>query len=249
MDTLRDRLAKRRRRGFSLLELLVALAVLALIVLMTSLVFQQTSGIWQNATRASGLDMVARGIVAQIQADLEQAVPAANYTNTCKQYITHNFIPTDARPLHFIVLRDSAGSATGREAVSVAYRFDGDRNVVQRCEIPLEFKVSGVDAWWEYTKGSPDSFSPPSSEWKDIAGQSDNAKITELKFDIIDPDNVWTLADDRKWTLPPRVDITAKMHYESINYQTFAGRSFGPDTEPDPSDKKKPDDIYVGGGR
>ena len=201
------------RRGFSLLELLVALAVLTVIVVMTSLVFQQTSGIWQNTARANGLDMAARGIIAKIQADLEQAVPAANYNG-----ISHGF---GSSSIEFIMCCESDGGSNGleREAVKVKYEWGGGN--LKRTETRLEF---------DGTMWGPGG----NTITKTMPGRVENAEISRIQFVITGGDTK---------NLPKRVDIEAEVHYGEIKYQSFAGRSLGPNQK---DDKKA---IYVGGGK
>jgi len=230
------------RRGFSLLELLVALAVLTIIVLMTSKVFQQSSGIWQNAARSDGVDMIARGIVAQIQTDLERAVPISNYTNNTSN-LKHSFAE---KKVEFVMLRDSPAGG-GREVFMVLYECKdgstGKGGEVTRTETPLEYKVS-TGRW---AKGTPVTT-------KNLASSNDKIPIESLKFKT-DSDYDSLPSNRKDYELPRRIDIEAAILFEpgQFKFKTFAGRSFGPNKiQEDIGDNTvngeyKGDDIFVGG--
>jgi len=104
------------KRAFTLIEILVALAVLSMIVLMMSMSFQQSADAWTTASHRAGMDIMARGVVGRIEMDLMQAVPALNYTTnnaTLKQTFTGNEIS---------FLRLKAGTQSQRELRRVTYR-------------------------------------------------------------------------------------------------------------------------------
>jgi len=232
------------QRGFSLLELLVALAVLMLIVLIVSIVFQQTSTIWQGTSSQTGLDMVVRGIVARIQADMAQAVPASNfitYDNTSKTIInkrvTHSFSTTGASEVYFIMLREAPDKT--REACAVRYTFAKPN--VTRDEVPLEFER---DIGWKDI-----NWSHPDKNSQNMGGEVQNARITSIAFKSIFPsppslsDNLPYLpTEHEKYVLPVYMDIDVKVEYDNETYSAFAARSRGPDKI-----LFTKDDIYVGG--
>ena len=63
-----------RRRGFTLIEVIVATGILLIIVMMVGGLFSQASSVWDSGyVRAEG-GMVARAIVGSIQRDLQTAV-------------------------------------------------------------------------------------------------------------------------------------------------------------------------------
>ncbi|MGI6495761.1 MAG: PulJ/GspJ family protein [Kiritimatiellia bacterium] len=63
------------RKGFSLIEILVATTILIAIVLMVSLVFQQSIGSWASGSRRADTQMTVRAIIGSIQRDLVNAIP------------------------------------------------------------------------------------------------------------------------------------------------------------------------------
>ena len=71
---MKTRSAQRRRRGFTLIEVMVATGILLIIVMMVGGLFTQASSVWDAGyVRAEG-GMVARAIVGAIQRDLQTAV-------------------------------------------------------------------------------------------------------------------------------------------------------------------------------
>jgi len=116
--------------GFSLLEILVALAVLMIIALMVSMVFRQSSEIWNSSSKRAEVEMVARGIVSRIQEDLAQAIPVSSYTNSVIAgggvAFTHTFTTTE---VGFVVLREkgpyfityNTGSGIQRSETRIIY--------------------------------------------------------------------------------------------------------------------------------
>ena len=67
------------RSGFSLIEVLVATALLVMIVLMLSQVFHASTTAWDSGlTRTQGA-MTIRAVVGAIERDLRNAVNATNF--------------------------------------------------------------------------------------------------------------------------------------------------------------------------
>lgn len=60
--------------GFSLIEILVATTILIIIVLMVSMVFQQSISSWSSGSRRADTQMVVRTITGSIQRDLVNAI-------------------------------------------------------------------------------------------------------------------------------------------------------------------------------
>ncbi len=63
----------RRKTGFSLLELLVAMAIFVMIVLMMSTVFHQSSVAWDSGTRKAQNGMTARAVLGFMARELMEA--------------------------------------------------------------------------------------------------------------------------------------------------------------------------------
>ena len=205
--------------GFSLLEILVALAVLSIIVLLVSMTFKQTSDIWNSSSQRVGLEMAARGIVGRMQEEMSLAVPAANYTNITSKAITHNL---KSFPITFIMLKESVPGQ--REAHQIRYTFSGGE--VRRYERPLIFDGT---AW------------ALGSESSTVMNDTESGRIVSL--DVTIPAGL-SQGDD--WSLPSRVDIKAEIQYRE-KHAFFIGLSTGRDKRVDDYDNDKGDDVFVGG--
>jgi hypothetical protein len=71
--------ARDGRGGFSLLEILLAVTVLILIVMMMSLVFQQTQNAWSSGVRTTNVDTTLRTVLGFVERDLTHAIDATPY--------------------------------------------------------------------------------------------------------------------------------------------------------------------------
>ncbi len=69
----------RAKYGFTLLEVLVAMAILMIIVLMMATLFHQSSMAWDNGLRQAEMSIQARAAMSMIRKDLSQAVASGGY--------------------------------------------------------------------------------------------------------------------------------------------------------------------------
>lgn len=209
------------RQGFTLLEVLVALAVLSMIVLMMSMSFQQSADAWTTASHRAGMDMMARSIVGRIEMDLMQAVPPVpNYTLATNNLgvLEQTFTPTK---ISFLRLKAGASGTAQHELRKVTYSNAG--GVIKREERLLN-----------YSSGSW-------SQGESVADEPMNETETAFAaFEFRIPNN----PSGGNWTyeLPTSVDVFARVVYKG-RFAHFEARSFGPDG---PNAKEK-DYIYVGG--
>lgn len=67
------------KSGFSLIEILIATTILLVIVVMASMVFQQTSGAFESGDRKIKSQVALRNVVGMITRDLGQMVDSAEY--------------------------------------------------------------------------------------------------------------------------------------------------------------------------
>lgn len=63
-----------RRGGFTLLEILVAIAILAIIVIIVSQIFGQSRAAWESGHRKTGANMEARACITLMAEELSRAV-------------------------------------------------------------------------------------------------------------------------------------------------------------------------------
>jgi prepilin-type N-terminal cleavage/methylation domain-containing protein len=68
-----------RRSGFTLIEILVATTILLVIVILASLVFQQTTGAYQTGERKVNAQVALRNVVGAMTRDLALAVDSGDY--------------------------------------------------------------------------------------------------------------------------------------------------------------------------
>lgn len=71
----------RRERGFTLIELMVATAILVMIVLIMSSVFHQSSLAWNAGSRESADNTTARAVLAFMAREMSEAVAYGDYLN------------------------------------------------------------------------------------------------------------------------------------------------------------------------
>lgn len=69
----------RGRGGFSLIEILIATTILLVIVILASMVFQQTTGAYQTGERKVNAQVALRNILGSITRDLALAVDSSKY--------------------------------------------------------------------------------------------------------------------------------------------------------------------------
>ena len=113
--------ASGKSSGFSLLEILMAVTVLTIIVLMTSLVFQQTQNAWSSGVRTASLDTTLRTTMGFLERDLTHAIDATPYaiTGVCN---ATNTIPLGATGgFELMTLDGDATSTTNRMPQLVDY--------------------------------------------------------------------------------------------------------------------------------
>ena len=110
--------ASGKSSGFSLLEILMAVTVLTIIVLMTSLVFQQTQNAWSSGVRTASLDTTLRTVLGFIERDLTHAIDATPYG---LGNIT-NSIPPNAS-FYLMTLDGDATTSTNRMPQWVEYTY------------------------------------------------------------------------------------------------------------------------------
>ena len=152
------------KRGFTLLEVLVAMSILMLIVLMMSTLFHQSSMAWDNGLRQAQMSIQARSALSRIRNDLSQAVASADYP--CK---------ISASSIDIYVLDKLSEDEDDRRAVKhVVYSGKIDRH---ESEVALDGSdrnrrggkfLDSVDSFKVDTSPNWDGSSDTLPEWVDV---------------------------------------------------------------------------------
>ncbi len=209
------------RNGFSMIEVLVASAILTVIVMMLAMLFQQTSVAWRTGLmRANGF-MQLRSYIGAIQRDASAAIDAKNIPdkllyNGKKQSFT-------ASEISFYTL---TGTDTNRSLKYVTHLNTGERE---------QYKLVYSGTTWSWEKDGDRT-----SLLKFLEnGSEDDATIDPQKFkfkfsDGTERDNRGAVVADRN-RLPLYIMIEARITQEGKLYEVGAS-SDGPDKKPDTDD-------------
>jgi len=126
------------QRGFTLLEVLVAMGILMMIVLMMSTLFHSSTIAWDNGLRQAEMSIQARAAMSLMQQDLAQAVCSDEFGTT----LTCN-IGNDPTLMEFCTLGVTTGDV--RTIKSVMYEFkNGSLNRMTDKLVPTSDGQYGV---------------------------------------------------------------------------------------------------------
>jgi prepilin-type N-terminal cleavage/methylation domain-containing protein len=131
--------ARRGRRGFTLVELLVAMSMLVVIVMIIGMFFQRASVAWDTGARKAEVLLTGRAVADYISQEMEMAMPIANTWNV------------SGSSASFMILGEA--TATLRATQTVSYAFSG--GVVTRNGQPMCEGVGGLDFVEEVVTGDP----------------------------------------------------------------------------------------------
>lgn len=192
--------------GFSLIEVLVATAILIMIVSMLGLTFRQSSMAWDSGIRrAEGISGV-RAVVGAIERDLRAATDAREFG------LTQEF---STSKLKFVALLEpETGEKNADQRIPTLITYEGGTSV-QRTATRL---TCNGGSW--STSGGTDT-----STLLDSTG---NEKVS-IKFKVVKSD---TASSD---ALPASVTISAEL-VSSDKFSGLSVRSYGPDGKPDTRD-------------
>lgn len=138
-------------KGFSLIEVLVATTILIIIVLMVSMVFQQSIGSWSSGSRRADSQMIMRTIVGSIERDLVNAIPdEGNVWNNNKiSFLAVAGTPQGANPSAIQEITYSySGGIVSRE-------IDGDKVAMNESFKLDTFEFSYPASWTSAGGGLP----------------------------------------------------------------------------------------------
>jgi prepilin-type N-terminal cleavage/methylation domain-containing protein len=117
-------LVRESRSGFSLIELIVAITIFAIIALGLAATFDKGTVAWENGTRRTQQALAGRACLDIIAYDLSQAIANAEF-------------PCDfnsGSKLEFYSLSEPRSQADAHEAVKIIYEVNGDNLLVRITE-------------------------------------------------------------------------------------------------------------------
>jgi len=198
----------KRRRGFSLLELLMAVTVLIIIVMIIALVFQQAHTAWGTGTRKAGAETTLRAIMGVIERDLTHAVDATQFG----QANTFTEISGSDGTITFVTL-----DGTNRMPQQVQYTYTSSAGTLTRSIAQLIAGSSPSN--WTVLASSP------------AACINGSQPLSAFAFHVIA-----AASTDVAPGLPQRVEIEAHL-VKNGNFAVVSGWSLGRNRTGHPEDK------------
>lgn len=216
--------------GFSLIEVMVATAVLLVVVLMVGAVFRQASSSWDSGyARAEG-GMIVRGVLGSIQRELSQAVDGRQFEPAW----THDGVPVYVSGGTLEFVRPHFDQETKEERYLLVTYTAGSGSVKRSSK---KLKWNAVSQEWSTEAGDKPA---------DVYNQAGNAAFTaDFQFDadeVSDP-GVGRNPDGTPkqgvfWTVPT-VSLRVELHRTGA-FSGLTVLSFGRDGK-----KGTDDDIEV----
>ena len=196
----------RSRGGFTLIEILVATTILLVIVILASMVFQQTTGAYQTGERKVNAQVALRNIIGSMTRDLALAVDSDDYEGIDNDFASGGmtFIALTGKPGF-----DAAGNENQdcRTAHVITYSSNGKRS-----EQALSCTMSGGRPKWNKKGERVEADLYDSSSYEGVGN-------IDMSFEYAWPEN------DPDSTLPERVYIRAEL--ESNGSVTTVGAGSG----------------------
>lgn len=199
------------RRGFSLIEVLVAMTILVVIVLIVARVFQQTGLAWSIGLRRANTQASTRAVVGSLSRDLASAVDPATFlpmdgegnVDLTKADELNEQISVDGNTLSFWTLRtpgddDPTAAMADRPDRAVAYityTFGTDVKREERFFENGQLTAAGRTA--EFPIGSGGSVSARSVTLSETSGETESSAFGDaLGIEItVSPATPPTIAD------------------------------------------------------
>ncbi len=243
---MKQALLKRGGSGFSLIEVMVATAILMVVVLMIGAVFRQASSSWDSGyARAEG-GMIVRGVIGSIERELSGAVDGRMFGSVWSYDDVPVFV--EKSKLAFICFKEATGSGTStiREPHLIVYTWGGG-------EMKRSDKVLRV-VGGEWKAGTEDTTIIYSEESSSSSKSPYSAKFEFVQTDVPhDPSGIRTYENVANNGVTFSNEIFWNVASVSINVSltrtgSFSGlevTSFGRNGVPDSDIKTKNDDIIV----
>lgn len=243
--------SRQRRGGFSLIEVMVATAILMVIVLMIGGVFRQSSSAWDvGYARAEG-GMIVRGVIGSIQRELSRAVDGRIFGGVWSH---DGPVEVTDTTLAFICYKEGSGTgdAAVREPHLIEYKWTGSK--MERHDSVLVLSSSG-GAW----SAGPDNPSVVYSEEDSDSAERRASYSADFEFEANEIDvgssdpnepptgvrshEVGDFAEEKFWNIPSvriRVTLTRTGSFSGLEV-----RSYGPNGVEDADAETKDDDIVT----
>jgi prepilin-type N-terminal cleavage/methylation domain-containing protein len=171
-----------RRSGFSLIEILVATTILLVIVILASLVFQQTTGAYQTGERKVNAQVALRNVVGALTRDLALAVDSDHYSGVDNDFSegSLSFVALTGTPGRDVRGEENDKSKDYRTARYITYSSNG-----QRTEHPMTCRWENGQLKWKKEGGVTSSLFDKDSYSDD---QDTHSKVTfNMTFDYDGP--------------------------------------------------------------
>jgi len=221
------RLSPFSRRGFSLVEIMVAMVILVIIVLIVAGIFQQTSLAWSLGLRRADAQSVTRAVVGSLGRDLSMIVDPYNFVALDQSSESADPLGSDyddgklSSSLDFYILRPpqdakerlkGTGSGSKRELYRIRYT---GGSTVTRTEEPFEggsstrteYALKGGSVTFEmlsnasrYDSAYTSAYDLPGVQIKVRPQTPPNVNDYEIAVGSCGPDGKWGTEDDiRSW--------------------------------------------------
>jgi len=144
---------KRDRSGFTLLEILVAMAILMVIVLMMATLFHQSSIAWESGLRQAEMTMQARAAISLLRRDLTEAIAADDIVEKSPDGGLQAEIANGASGLSFWRYGEPDRVSGERALRRVEYWLAGDQ--LMREESSVKTTPQSATTFGRYVQGTP----------------------------------------------------------------------------------------------
>ena len=222
--------------GFTLIEVMIATAILLMMTIMMGSLFRQASSAWDAGNAKAEGGMIVRGVVGAITRDMATAVDGRAYGQSAA-------FSCSGSSLSFVCLKPTVhNGVTNREPHLITYT---GGNVVTRTD-----KVRSGSSWANYEGGSSviydgdakgygakftfEAIEPPPSS-KTNPTSSDSVR-TGSGYEGLDG------ADDFAWSGPASVKVTLKLTQDG-SFSGLGVRSWGPNGIEGSKPGRENDDI------
>ena len=215
----------KRNEGFTLIELVVATAILLVLTFMVGAMFRQATSAWDTGRVRGEGNMVARAIVGSVSRDLVCAVDPRPYGKS---------FPTGGSSLDLVCLKSP--DADGNSVYHVVYNV-GASSVTRDEEVWNGRSFTGKKTAVLYDKGvneKPFSIDSPGETFPVIGSPADLRSPGESSFG----------SSDTHWDGPAAVKVRVAFTLKGV----FSGvmvRSLGKNGVPDGTSGKNDDDIVI----